>query len=126
MSQAALASAIGKSIQSVQGYEHGRTPPPDVIEILKTLSVQHGHPEFAIELGGDAWAVKHVIHPGETLIKAHVPAAGRHAEWHELLDVILNSGDPDAIPAVQSNLVVFGKYVRAKQTRELKPRKKTS
>jgi hypothetical protein len=44
-----------------------------------------------------------------------------HGKWHTLLQEILDGGIPDAIEAVQRNLLVFSGYTRLKKKKVLKP-----
>lgn len=107
MSQVEFGLAIGRSFQSVRAYEkHPADIPADVIDRIRALASDHGHPDLARQLAGDD------RQPVETAR----PTGHRHQEWHDLLDEILDSGDPDAAPAVRSNLITFAKYIRNKRS----------
>lgn len=101
--QVDFARRIGRHFSSVQGYESGRKVPTEVIEKLKLIAVEFGHPEIGMELAG----VK-------TNKKAGIESRREKTDnkWHSLLDEVLNSGNAEAITAVQRNLVVFSEYAR--------------
>jgi transcriptional regulator with XRE-family HTH domain len=127
MAPAVFAAILGCSESDVLRLERGQAQPSkEVAEQLASIATRAGHPELAVAVG--AWAVRHVIAPGETLItSARVDnkkiRSSDSAMWHELLEEILSSGDEDAIIAVQHNLVVFGKTVRL--GRKSEPKKKS-
>jgi len=116
MNQEDFARAIKRSTAMLRHYEKGITPPLDVIETLKTLAVKAGHPEIAVALSSDEWKVQRVFQPGETIISA--PRRAANSEWHQMLDEVLDSGQRDAIEAVQSNLLVFVDRVRLRKQPE--------
>ena len=129
MNQVDFAREIGKSLSMSRNYEKGQTPPPEVIERLKIMAVEVGLADVAIALGrSDSWEVRRVFHPSETIItqpKSDAAPGGppRHGDdWHQMLSAILQSGNEEAIRAVQSNLVVFSKYVSAPQKTRKNPR----
>ena len=130
MNQETFAREIGRSTPSLRGYEAGRVPPDDVIAKLKTIATAHGRADLAVNLTSDEWKVRRVIEPGETLIGAagsgpKAPAAGGDPQreyWHTMLDQILDSGQADAVDAIQSVLLVTADRVRLKRAR--KPEKK--
>jgi transcriptional regulator with XRE-family HTH domain len=105
--QVDFARRIGRHFSSVQGYESGRKIPAEVIDKLKSIAVEFGHPEIAAALS----------RPGERLIsnkRAGIESNREKADnkWHSLLDEVLNSGNAQAIAAVQHNLVVFSMFVQ--------------
>jgi DNA-binding transcriptional regulator YiaG len=135
MAPAVFAAVLRCSEDELRKLEEGSIKASQVLnERLKKLAVQHGRPDLAVALGGE-WAVRHVIHPGETLITTGMidgrDGGGENERiqpddrqiWRDLLDEILSSGDEDAIIAVQHNLVVFGKTVRL--GRKSQPKKKS-
>ena len=116
MSQAELAHAIGKSHQSVQGYEHGRVPPAEVVEVLKAVAAKAGRADLAVALSSDEWKVRTVIHPPQEFVQ-HQGRTGRvppqplavgpavHREpaqqiLHAMLDAVLDSANTDAVASV--------------------------
>src|SRR5450755_3155375 len=115
MNQETFAREIGRSTPSLRGYEAGRVPPDDVIEKLKTIATARGRADLAVNLTSDEWKVRRVIWPGETLIGASgsVPKAPtdsrdpRRGDWHTIRDQILDSGQADAVNAVQDVLLVI-------------------
>jgi transcriptional regulator with XRE-family HTH domain len=185
LSQVEFARLIGKSHQSVQGYEKAGSAPEDVMQRIRALAVEKmlvsevaeidGSPSpvaalrghlgmdaksfardvgctvaelsvyesggnvervhlrrmqelarekdlitLAVQLGGEEWNVDrihhptgHVVHQGKRAASPSSPYAPANAPWHDLLEEVLESGNDEAKGAVQSNLVVFGKYVRA-------------
>lgn len=108
LTQIQLANALGWSYGSIQGYERGAKIPGDRIEQLKTFATQHGHADIALTLSSEQWHVQTVIHP----IQPRQQATEENQSWHEMLDEILDSGMPELINAVQSNLLVFRDHVR--------------
>jgi hypothetical protein len=98
MTQSEFALAIGRSYPTVQHYEAGKKPTPEVVQRMRTLALENN-------LGSIAEALSRIDDEG-----AAVPAD--REGWHAMLDEILDSGDPHAIGAVQSNLHVFTRYVR--------------
>jgi transcriptional regulator with XRE-family HTH domain len=128
MSQSDFARAIGRSLQMLRNYEHGAKPPDDVIERIQSIAVQHASAHLAAVLVKE-WEVKRVIQPGETLIGAHRPAAAgpynpKNKHLHDMLEMVLESGNRKAIDAVVPNLVVFSDYVSHMSGRGI-PAKKT-
>lgn len=130
MSQVKFGDAIGRSLGSVQQYERGVPFPDEVRERMMSLAAEHGLADLAIEISGKRWGVRHVLNPGEHLISEskrskgidshakageNTPSRSVPSDWHALLEEILTSGELDAITAVQHNLVVFGRYVRARR-----------
>ena len=128
MTQVDFGRELGRVHQSVQGYESGKTPPPDVIEKYKTLAIAHGRGDLAVELAGEDWKnyrPRRVIHPGETSIgtarekgpkdkSGLAPADPLRVHWHTILDEILDSGQADAINAIEYVLLVTEERVHLK------------
>lgn len=121
--QVNFAKHLGISYSSVQGYEAGRRVPPDIVEKLKSLAAKYGLADIGLLLSSDAWQAVREFHPGEVIISQarakRTPAATARlnpTDWHALLDQVFASGNPEAIAAVQSNLVVFANYVRDKRS----------
>jgi transcriptional regulator with XRE-family HTH domain len=150
-SQVQLAQAIGRSYASVQGYEAGKHVPGEVVERMKSIAVERGLADVAVELSSEEWQVRRVFQPGEVLISqarealrskpvpeplpgpgqpVRQPASGSSGglreHWHRLLDEILDSGDPDAISTIGRNLETFAGFVRRsaappKKDRRIRP-----
>lgn len=119
MSPAQFARAIGCAESDLVRFGSGEKDLPlAVLDRLKTLAVKAGRADLAIILSSDEWRVRRMLHPGETLISVGEPAAtaSEKEKWCKLLEEILDSGEEDAIVAVQHNLMVFGRYVRSKRT----------
>ncbi len=129
LTQQEFAQATGLSYASIQGWESGKRVGRSSVERLKSFAAEKGFADIALQLSSDEWQVRRVLHPGETLISRPKPGAeelpevtlppasrtrGRNAQWHQLLDEVLDSGNSDAIIAVQNNLTVFARYVRQK------------
>jgi len=108
MNQADFARELGKSVGSVRRYEDGAEPPPEVIEKLRTLAASAGRGDLALGLtmAGTGQA---------TIVTARPPTAQPDRDrLHALLDMILDSGDPDALATLIPNLELFAKWVREK------------
>jgi hypothetical protein len=132
LSQAAFGKAVGRSWQSIQGYEAGRQIPEAVRKVVEAVAVQYGFADLALELGGP-FTVKSVLNPGETFIstgrkgKGRIPASSpsptpshlprERDKFQTLLDEVFDSNCDDAIHAVEANLEVFAKYVRSRPTK---------
>lgn len=116
LNQADFAREIGRSVQMLQLYERGSRVPDEVMDRLREIAAAHSLAEIMAELGlPDGTTVRRVFHPGEKIIsqaRGHTTVATRRKQMHDLLDEIFDSGSTDAIEAVESNLVVFAKYVR--------------
>jgi transcriptional regulator with XRE-family HTH domain len=132
INQHQFADLVGRSYASIQGYESGKRVPPEVIERMKTIAAERGLADVALILSSEEWQVRHVLHPGETLIGARpvpVPATNsaynpRNARWHDMLEAILESGDEKAIKAVEPNLAIFYAWVTERHPQ--KPAKKSA
>ena len=135
-SQVQFAQAIGRSYASVQGYEAGKRVPREIVEKMRSIAVQNGLADVALELSSDDWQVRRVFHPGEVLISraarivqqgkqqnrsastSPVAKPARHSTdewrgyWHEILDEILDSGVPDVVSALERNLELFAGFAR--------------
>lgn len=115
MNQSDFAREIGRSIQSLGLYERGARIPDDVLDRLRTLAAEHHLVDLLAEIGlPKDTSIGRVFHPGERII-SQAPmrqTAARRKEMHSLLDEIFDSKMPDAIDAVESNLIVFSRYVR--------------
>ncbi|MBM3774840.1 MAG: helix-turn-helix domain-containing protein [Acidobacteria bacterium] len=107
LNQSDFARLLGRSIQSLQGYERGRVPPAEVVEKLKVLARQHNRADLVPALEGHPTAVARVI----------PRRAAERQRWHDILDEILDSTEADAITAVEQALSVFANYVRAQQAK---------
>lgn len=119
LNQADFGHAIGVHPATVQNWEGLRLPKsmkPNVHRNLMDLAVSHHLSEGIAALSG--FPIKRTDVAGEpiTAIPHGDPNKPRirHQSWHNLLDLILDSGMPDAVGAVQSNLTVFANYVKSK------------
>jgi transcriptional regulator with XRE-family HTH domain len=116
-----FARLIGKSHQTVGNYETGiGAVPDDVVKKLQSIAAQAGLADEAMELRSAGWQVRHLLRaqadePLQTAASA-THGRDRNKEWHDLLDLILESDDPDAVPSVQSNLTILGKYVTSRNS----------
>jgi DNA-binding XRE family transcriptional regulator len=131
LNQVDFAKLLGKSLQSLRNYEkHPEDVRDEVVDRLKTIAAEHGFGDLATLFSSEDWNVRRVFEPTETLISSKTKPAlqppQRHHKWHSLLDEILDSEDGDAVSAVQSNLVVFGKYVRDKKKKPIPARQRSS
>lgn len=116
ITQSELATLLEKSYSSIQGWEAGKRIPKDVIERMKAIAAQRGHADFAVALPGEPhFPVKTIPARRDDHRQPETAHDQRHDEYHQMLDEILNSNDPDAAPAVKSNLVTFVKYIRTKR-----------
>lgn len=115
--QVQLAAAIGRSHQSVQAYERGVRPPPDVIEKLKTLAVEHGLAgEIPISvLRGETQGSGKKDLDFPPYEAENSPHSDAREAYHRTLDLILDSGHQVAISAVIRNLYAFERLVRVDQ-----------
>jgi transcriptional regulator with XRE-family HTH domain len=145
-SQAAFAQAIGRSYQSVQAYERGVKPPPEVIERMKALAAEHNLADIGLELSSADWQPRQIFEPREVIhpaAKGALPtspgrdgaapardrdnnfAADREG-YHRMLDRILDSGHKVAMAAVTQNLFAFDHLVRVDQKSAAKKKKMPS
>ena len=113
MNQVELGRIVGKSYQTVRNYETGIGNVPDsVIETLKNLAAEKGFAHLALELSSEDWKVRTIVHPPQEFARyqARLPNAavdaGRQAR-HALIDALLDSGNEDAILAVEHLLRYF-------------------
>lgn len=107
LSQADFGRLVERSHQSVRNYENGLGEIPDeVVNRITELAAEKGQP-FSLQ------------QPPEIL--AGSAPHGNTQKWHDLLEQILKSGDPEGIQAVQSNLRAFGKYINQKTPRRGSP-----
>lgn len=122
MNQADFARAIGRSLQMLQLYERSQAePPPDVLAKIEALAQ-----------GADIPASRFVPRPASpppvrtaaTRDGSITPAARQR--YHEILDEIFDSGDPDAIRAVVPNIELFGKWVRTRSVENPRKKRETS
>jgi transcriptional regulator with XRE-family HTH domain len=110
MNQSDFARELGRSIQSLQGYERGRVPPGSVVDRLKALAKQHHRADLIplIEsycgIAPKPSARRTVDRPGDH--------SGDRQRLHDFLDEVLDSGDADAALAAERSLTVFVGYVR--------------
>src|SRR5437016_4058704 len=117
LNQHEFARLVGCSYSSIQNYEGGKKVPREIVERMRQLAVERGQADIAVTLSSEEWQIRSVFHPGETFISTlppGKPAAGlkyKHQKWHDMLEAVLESGNPRAIDAVQSNLLVFTDYI---------------
>jgi len=114
LSQVEFARRIGRSLQMLRNYEKGLPIPDEIVRRVESL------PGLNLDSGDSP---RHTTSTGTIGPEDTGPRSGGNpnAEWHATLDEILTSGVQEAITAVVSNLVVFGKYVRARKPRQIKP-----
>jgi transcriptional regulator with XRE-family HTH domain len=105
---------ISRSLQSVRNYEMGQKVPPEIERLLKKIAAENG-----IALNS---ASPHLQQRTPPHLKNEPPqkTSRRHSDWHDMLDEVLDSELPEAITAVESNLLLFSKYVRGKQPQRKK------
>jgi transcriptional regulator with XRE-family HTH domain len=123
LTQQEFARAAGLSYSAIQNFEGDKHVSLQSVEKLRTLAVQHGLADIALQLSSDEWQVRRVFHPGERFISE--PKAGKsgenNARWHQLLDKVLNSQVPIAIQAVTSNLEAFALTVDLQEAQVVNP-----
>jgi len=123
LNQSDFARLIGKSHQSVGNYEKGMLVPPETVQELKTLAAKYGYADIALELSSEDWQIRTVVHPfpkPAPPVVQPAPAildAGRQAQ-HAMLDALLDSGNRDAIQAVNHLLKYFAATLAAPQARK--------
>jgi transcriptional regulator with XRE-family HTH domain len=78
LSQVAFGELIGRSHQSVRNYEGKITLTREVIEKLKTVAVERGHPEIAMELSNP-------VEPPKNTSQKSQKNSERNERWHRLL-----------------------------------------
>jgi transcriptional regulator with XRE-family HTH domain len=113
LSQEELAPLLNRCLSSLRNYEWGHRIPEEIAQKVEALAAERGIGIFPLDSQ---------INPSHTTSTGTFGSEGAalrsggdaNARWHSALDEILNSGIEEAITAVQSNLVVFGNYVRAK------------
>jgi transcriptional regulator with XRE-family HTH domain len=110
LTQQQFAERFKMSYGAIQGYESGRSPSRARIETLKSIAVDTGHADLISMLSGELPPTPPPTTPAEK------------QRWLNMLAAILDSGDKDAIPAVQSNLVTFDALIQARK--ELAKRRK--
>jgi transcriptional regulator with XRE-family HTH domain len=111
-SQTKLAIAIGRSQPTIQNWERGLKPSSGGKAAMRELARLHGLEFVLVEDHADGSAPP-AGEPAEPSSPARKQRhTGRDAKWHDMLDDVLASGNEDAITAVQSNLLVFSKYIR--------------
>lgn len=118
MTQAEFAAAVGLSYSTVQGYERGARISDAGREKLVSFLLGRKRPDLVSLLEEEAsLATSRVSRdnlPRSTRVDRRGPQFDAK-ELHSMLDEVLISGDPDAIRAVESNLVLFSKYVRGRR-----------
>jgi transcriptional regulator with XRE-family HTH domain len=117
MTQEEFARVAGRSTPMIRLYEKGAIPPREVIEAIKSLAVERGLVDLAAAL--DEWQVDRVLYPPGQASVTGKPRPGSK-KWHEMLDEVLDSGQPDAIQAVESNLHVFVQTVRLRRPKKIR------
>lgn len=117
-SQERFAQEIGWSYGSIQKWESGVAPPPEALDSMRDLALKYNRTALAHELeqGTGPWAV----YSGEE-VRAVKKPAGSAAELHAAVDEVIQSGNPDALAAVQMTLAVSVKYARAFPQRVARP-----
>jgi hypothetical protein len=147
VSQAEFGRLIGRSHQSVQAYEKSGQVPEDVLARMRMLcaermlvaQVEEIDDQLAVLVKGpDApsteWHVTkvfhpsgHVVHPGgggkaPPILHSLKPGKFRpeNIQMHQMLEDILNSGDPDATAAVVPNILLFHKWISRSSTKAKK------
>ena len=121
MSQVDFARELGRYHGSVQNYETGKAPSPEVLAKYQAIAAKYGCADLAAELPGGLPLPRNILEPVETLIdaaleKGRKPAAGEKPDpvrehWHDMLDQILDSGLTDAVSAAEWMLLATAKRV---------------
>jgi transcriptional regulator with XRE-family HTH domain len=105
MSQQQFATDLGISVGSVRAYERGVHVSDASLEAMKNLAVRHGLADLAMEMGHGRFAVGKVIAPKDAgkSIRLRKVSHGRDMgdELHAAVDVILETGSPEAIGAME-------------------------
>jgi transcriptional regulator with XRE-family HTH domain len=94
LSQHQFATLLGCSYSSVQNYEGGRKIPSPVLAKLQSIATKNGHPDLAALLASEDGQAP----PAQASAKAQQTPERRRL--HALLDLILDSGDPDSARAI--------------------------
>ncbi len=108
--QTQFASALGMSISMIQNYERGQHPSESSICKMQTLAAEKGFADLGIALVGRQAVVTKVFEPKEAGRRVRVHAGGGvdlTDSFHNMLDVIIESGDPEIIGALESFLRVM-------------------
>jgi transcriptional regulator with XRE-family HTH domain len=105
MSQQQFATELGISVGSVRAYERGVNVSDASLEAMKSLAVQHGVADLAIEMGRGRFTVGKVIAPHDAgkSIRLRKASHGRDMsdDLHAAVDIILETGSPEAIGAME-------------------------
>jgi transcriptional regulator with XRE-family HTH domain len=104
ISQQQLATELGISVGSIRAYERGASVSDASLEAMKTLAVNRGFADLAMEMTAGKFSVARVITPAQAgkSIRLRRNTHGRDMsdELHEAVDAILNSGSVEAIGAL--------------------------
>ena len=114
LSQQKFAEELDCSLSSVQGWESGRTVSPDMVDrMLAVASRNHlaTLEDLLLGLKGAADPVVAAPSPGGE----YNP---KNKALHDMLEMVLESGNRKAIDAVVPNLVLFSDYVGSTLTRK--------
>ena len=133
LSQPDLGRLIGKSHGSVANYEKGfAQPAANIIERLKSIAVEHAFADLAVELSSADWQVRTLIHPPQDFARRQAsitdtvksgPAGEANRQIrHALLDALLDSGNEDAIMAVEHLLRYFNDSIAVTAPLTTKPK----
>lgn len=105
MSQQEFAHELGMSIGSVRSYEAGTNLSEGALEKLKSLAARKMLPDFALALDSRDFAVREVFDPGKRVRLPRVPAGQDLGDvLHQMMDEVLESGNVEAIVALESVL----------------------
>jgi transcriptional regulator with XRE-family HTH domain len=102
LSQAQFGQRIGRSWQSVQGYERGARISPPALKAIVDLAQQAG----LGDLVDDFLAEREELAPGLPIVGR---PEGRIARLHDMLDQVLAGGDQAAIRAVRAVIETFAR-----------------
>lgn len=106
MTQQQFAVAASLSMASVQNYEKGLEPSHNTLMRLVNLALEHGLAELAVELqGGEVAVVREFPPKGSRPRLPETPGSiSLQDELHRAVDLVLQSGDPEAVGALESLL----------------------
>ncbi|HEY3823039.1 MAG TPA: hypothetical protein VGL82_00695 [Bryobacteraceae bacterium] len=112
MSQQAFASELEISVGSVRAYEAGARLSDGALEKLKSLAARKMLPDYAIALDGRQFEVRQVFAPGGKVRLPRNPGERDLGDdLHRLLDEVLESGNVEAVNAVESVLQICASVV---------------
>jgi transcriptional regulator with XRE-family HTH domain len=110
---------MGIDVLYLKELEEGeKAPVPTLADRLHKLAIEMHRPDLALAVTQGRWGVKHVIHPGETLIstgKETVAAGDAEKELHEMVEEICQSGYDEAVRLARSGLILAREHVRSRK-----------